>query len=238
MGDGRCEEGAYGVHQLTCPRCGEVCRAPGWWSDSWTCTAHGAIAPVHPAIGSSAEATRQLAQRSQVPLWLPWPLPVGWVVSGLQHAGDEHTGPVAAVLAASGPNPFPQSAGTLRISSGGPEPDRLADLLLVAEQPGVGLGARLAGLRDVDPGERIVDRLTHTAAHLKLSAKGHEVPLWAVPVPDGAAYVGEAAGVWLWALLWPEQAAAVLLEPFELVDLRDPGHRLEVPYGALSRRLV
>ena len=226
------------MHDLSCPRCGEPCRPPGWWSDSWTCVAHGAVAPVHPAIVSSDEATRQLAGRAQVPLWLPWPLPVGWVLSGLRYAGDEHSGPVASVLAVSGPNPLPLTAGVLRIvEEGERESDRSADLLLVAEQPGVGLGARLAGLPDVDPGAGLMERLVHTAAHVKLSAAGHEVPMWAVPVPDGAAYVGEASGVWLWALLWPEAAAAVLLEPFDLVDLRDPGHRLDLPHGALSARL-
>jgi hypothetical protein len=56
-------------------------------------------------------------------------------------------------------------------------------------------------------------------------------------VPEGAAYVGEAAGVWLWALLWPVHAAAVLLEPFELIDARDPGLELNLPFGALSPRL-
>lgn len=225
------------VHQLSCPRCGQPCRPPGWWSDSFTCPLHGDVAPVHPPVASSAEVIEQLAARAQVPIWLPWPLPVGWVVSGLRYAGDERSGPVASVVAVSGPNPFPVNAGVLRLSTGEPEPDRAADLLLVSEQPGVGLGARLAGLRDVDPGAGLMEQLVHAAAHLKLTAAGHEVPLWAVPVPAGAAYVGEAAGVWLWALLWPDQAAAVLLEPFELVDLRDPGHRLDLPHGALSQRL-
>lgn len=46
-------------------------------------------------------------------------------------AGDERTGARATAVALAGPSPL-----------GGP-----ADLVLVAEEPGVGLGARLAGSR-------------------------------------------------------------------------------------------
>jgi hypothetical protein len=166
---------------------------------------------------------RQCAERSRVPLWLPWPLPPGFVVTGVRCAGDEHTGSVATVVAASGPNPLPA----------GPIDDPTGDLLLVAEQPGVGLGAHLAGLHDVDPG----DTAGIGAPHLRVVAAGHETPLWSVPTPECAAYVGEALGVWLWVLVWPEPAAVVLLERFELLDLRDPGHRLDLPFGALAPRL-
>jgi hypothetical protein len=174
-------------------------------------------------VVASDEALHQLAQRSGVPLWLPWPLPAGWLVSGLQYAGDDHSGPVAATVACSGPHPLPVD-----------HPDeRAADLLLIAEQPGVGLGAHRAGLHDVDPGAAFGSG----PANLKLIAAGHPTPLWALPVDGVAAYVGEAAGVWLWALIWPASAAAVLLEQFELRDARDPGHRLDLPFGALSPRL-
>jgi hypothetical protein len=138
-------------------------------------------------------------------------------------AGDAHSGTVATVLACSGPNPLPL---------GGVD-DLQADLLLVAEQPGVGLGAHLAGLADVDPG----DAVGQGPPQLKLTADGHPTPLWTVEVEGLVAYVGEASGVWLWALVWPQSAGAVLLETFDLVDLRDPAHLLDLPYGALSPRL-
>jgi hypothetical protein len=172
---------------------------------------------------ASDEALRQLGQRSRVPVWLPWPLPLGWLVSGLQLAGDEHTGPVATVLACSGPNPL-----TVDVD------DLSADMLLVAEQPGVGLGAHLAGLDGLDPG----DRVATGAPNVKLVAAGHDTPLWALDVDGAAAFVGEAAGVWLWAIAWPGTAAAVMLEQFELRDASDPGNLLELPYGALSPRLA
>lgn len=213
---------------LTCPRCGVEVRAPGIWSDSWTCPVHGGIAPLHPAVVGGPDAFHHLGPRCRVPLWLPWPLPTGWLVSGLRTAGDEHTGPIAAVVACSGPNPM----ATGHSGDGDAEP-RSADLLLVAEQPGVGLGAHLVGLPDVDPGTTVADG----APHLRLVAAGHETPLWAVPGNDVTAYVGEAAGVWLWVLVWPERAGVVLLEQFALLDARDAEYLRDVPHGALSPRL-
>ena len=207
---------------LTCPRCGREVRPPGLWTDAWACPVHGDVAPLHPPFVGSDEALRQLGQRSQVPVWMPWPLPLGWLVSGVRHAGDEHTGPIATVLACSGPNPL-----TVDVD------DLSADLLLVAEQPGVGLGAGLAGLQGLDPG----DRVGTGSPSLKLVAAGHDTPLWAVDVDGASAFVGEAAGVWLWALTWPGTAAAVLLEQFELRDARDPDNLFDLPYGALSPRL-
>jgi len=182
------------------------------------------VAPLHAAMLPSTDALERLARNSRVPLWLPWPLPAGWLVTGAQWAGDDRSGPVATVIACSGPNPLPEAA----------DGDRTADLLLVAEQPGIGLGARLAGLDDVDPGERAaVGRPS-----LRLCVAGHDSPLWGVEVGDAAAYVGEAAGVWLWVIAWPLPAAAVLLERFELRDLRDPGHVLDLRFGALSPRMA
>lgn len=215
-----------------CPRCGEQARPPGLWSDVWTCPAHGDVAPLHPPVAASPEALHALAARSQVPLWLPWPLPQGWLATGAMVAGDEHTGPRAAVIACSGPNPLPPSLyDEPEAESGG----RVAELLLVAEQPGIGLGARLAGLDGVDAGAAVGGG----GPNLKLDAAGHDVPLWCAGDADGCAgYVGEAGGVWLWALIWPPRAAAVLMEDFSLVDLRDPGHALDVPCGALSPRLL
>lgn len=194
------------------------------WSDVWTCFQHGGVAPLHPPMLATSEMLQQVGDRSQVPLWLPWPLPAGWLVSGVQVAGDEHTGPVAAVMACSGPNPLPY---------GHPD-ERSADLLLVSEQPGVGLAAHLAGLTDVDPGSAVGSG----SPHLKLVVAGHDSPLWAIPVDGLAAYVGEASGVWLWALVWPQSAAAVLLEEFQVRDARELGLLLELPpHGALSPRL-
>src|SRR5689334_21062946 len=110
----------------TCPRCAGILRAPGLWSSSWTCGSHGDVLPQHPTGQPTVEALADLARRSHVPVWLPWPLPRGWVVTGTTWAGDDRSGPRAAAVALSGPAPL-----------GG-----MGELLVVAEEPGTGLGAR------------------------------------------------------------------------------------------------
>lgn len=182
--------------------------------------------PVHPTIAPTPDVIRRVAREATVPLWLPWPLPEGWLVSGVKYAGDERTGPVACVLAVSGPNPLPEA-----------ETERAADLLLVSEQPGVGLGASLAGLADIDAGNYVREQAAREPAHFKIDAAGHETPMWSVPVQDGVGFAGEAAGDWLWLLAWPASAGAVLLARFPLIDLRDPGHTIDLPCGALTPRL-
>jgi hypothetical protein len=99
------------------------------WSSAWQCDAHGPVPPLQPAARPGPEcleSERALAARGSIPLWIPWPLPAGWVVTGVAHAGDERRGAVASGAGCSGPAPL-----------GG-----VADLLLVAETPGVGLAAR------------------------------------------------------------------------------------------------
>ena len=44
--------------------------------------------------------------------------------------------------------------------------------------------------------------------------------------------------MWLWALVWPDTAGAVLLERFDLVDLRRHAPAGDVEFGALSPRLA
>jgi hypothetical protein len=214
-------------HQRTCPRCGTVARQPGLWSSSWHCDQHGEVLPASPAVAPTPDLIHRLSRDSRVPVWLPWPLPEDWLVSGLRWAGDDPNGIQASVLSISGPHPIPE-VGDESLS---------ADLVLVAEQPGVGLGAHLAGLSAVDPGPLLVEKSAHAPAEMKIVAGGHDVPLWSVPTAEGMAYVGEAAGVWLWVLAWPASAAAVLLTRFELLDAAHAGD-VEIPCGALTPRLV
>lgn len=56
---------------------------------------------------------------------------------------------------------------------------------------------------------------------------------------DRAVYVGEALGLWLWAIAWPEQSALLMYDELVLTDLRDAGAELELlPCGALSQQLL
>src|SRR5512135_1585717 len=198
---------------LTCPRCSGPLRAPDLWSSEWRCERHGAVHPLHVAAKVTQEMLEQLVRQAAVPVWLPQPLLPGWTITGLGHAGDDRTGARAIAVACSGPSPI-----------GGP-----ADLLLVAEEPGVGLGARFAGLPGPDPG------LTPNAApDAKVEAAGHPTALWSVAAPeDRVAFVGEAKGLWLWAVLWPPTASLVLLEHVTLYDLHDPSPR-DLVFGAPS----
>ncbi|CAB4929894.1 MAG: hypothetical protein F2825_09985 [Actinobacteria bacterium] len=191
-------------------------------SSSWECADHGPVSALWSAVARpTGEAVRQLAGAPEggVPLWSPLPLPGGWTLGGLGTATDPRTGVARATATAfGGPSPL-----------GGP-----ADLVVVAEEPGTGLGARVAGRPDVEPGDCAVG-----PPEAKVVAAGHLTALWRCDsADDRVAFVGEALGVWLWAVLWPPAAELVLLEHVELHDLRHDAHaQLDLPIGAPSPRL-
>lgn len=177
---------------------------------------------MQPVVPPSVEALGVVVHRAQVPVWMPWPLPVGWLFTGVAHAGDDRSGGRATALVCSGPGPL-----------GG-----LGELLLVAEELGVGLGARYAGIEGPDPGPRM--RVEGPPA-AKVLAAGRPTPLWQVNgVPeDRAVFAGEARGLWLWAIVWPQQSALLMYDELVLTDLRDAGAEVDlVPCGALTPRLL
>lgn len=203
--------------RAVCPRCGEPVHAPTAWSSAWRCDRHGEIQPLSPARQPSKDGLDGLVRQAEIPVWLLWPLPQGWLVTGFAGAGDERTGARASAVALSGPHPL-----------GGP-----ADLVIVAEEPGVGLGAGLAGLPGPDPGVGFASGQSHGTVRIG----SHEAPLWVVESDHAAAFAGEVEGSWLWLLLWPDTAGVILVEPLTLRDLRDTEQELDVPFGALSTRL-
>ncbi|OIV36914.1 hypothetical protein BIV57_13695 [Mangrovactinospora gilvigrisea] len=206
----------------SCPRCGARLRAPGLFTDTWQCDEHGPVHPLQPVVPPSVEALTVAVNRARVPVWMPWPLPVGWLFTGVAHAGDERTGALGVAMAATGPGPL-----------GGP-----AELVLVAEELGVGLGARYAGIRGPDPGPSV---RTDRHPDGKLMAAGRPTSLWCVrdAPPDRAVFVGEARGQWLWAVLWPDHAGLMMYDELVLTDARDAGPELAfVPCGALSPRIL
>lgn len=197
--------------EITCPRCGGEVRPPDLMHSVWRCDDDGPIEPLRVAkhidsqIVESVRGHVRAATNRPVPLWCPWPLPSGWTVTGAGWAGDERAGAKATVVACSGPSPVEQ----------GP-----ADVLLIAEEPGVGLGARFAGIAGPDPGSVLTDEVRGTAAHAWVRAAGHPTPLWVVESPeDRSAYVGEAYGLWLYVVSWPAAAGFVLAEDLLLHDL-------------------
>ncbi len=187
-------------------------------SSAWVCERHGSVTPLRVTARSTVESLQAMARGAGVPVWAPIPLLPGWTLAGAGSAGDDRGLSRASVTAFSGPSPL-----------GGP-----ADLLVVAEEPGVGVGARFAGLDSLDPGE-----CTDGLPDAKVEAAGHPTALWRCPsAPDRIAFVGEALGVWLYAVLWPPAAELVLLEHVVLHDLRADAHEaVDLPVGAPSPRL-
>ena len=205
------------VMSAVCPRCQQPAHAPTAWSSAWRCDLHGEIHPLFPARLPTADGLHALVGKARVPVWVPWPLPAGWLVSGFTGAGDERTGTRASAVSLSGPNPL-----------GGP-----ADMLIIAEEPGVGLGAGLAGLPGPDPGDGFASSQPNAA----IKVANHVAPLWLVESDGKAVFVGEVAANWVWLVLWPDTAGTLLVESLPLRDLRDPTQELDVPFGALSTRL-
>lgn len=187
-------------------------RPPSAYSAAWRCAAHGDVPPLRLMSSVSLEAVDAVRTQSTVPCWLLAPLPNGWSLSGIGYAGDGRTGALATVFACTGPAPL-----------GGP-----GDLVIVAEQPGVGLGAAYAGIAGPDPGAAL-DGGRRAAT---VRAEKHPVAMWTVESPaDRYAVVGEAMGQWLWAVLWPAAAGHLLAEELCLADVRR-GRPGELPLGA------
>jgi hypothetical protein len=201
----------------TCPRCGSLvqeARLAGATPAAWYCMVHGEVWPLRAEPAPSADALRALARGAAVPVWLPWPMPTGWLVTGFARAGGDHGGTRGCAVNLSGPNPL-----------GGP-----GEMLLVSEEPGIGLGARFAGLDGPDPGGDIAAGPPQGVVR----SGHHDFALWQVDQPGRAAFVGEAMGAWLWVILWPATAGVLLAEQLELTDLRDPWLNLDLPFGAPS----
>src|SRR4029077_14107598 len=94
-----------------CPRCGRPLKQPTAWSSAWRCDWHGEVQPLLPAFSPSQDGLDGLLHMyppgtAGVPVWLPWPLPLGWLVAGFAGAGDERTGVRACAVALAGPNPL------------------------------------------------------------------------------------------------------------------------------------
>ncbi len=209
-------------HAVTCPRCGGPVRPPGLAHTQWLCDLCGPVLPMHTAARVNKEvvaAAVEKASRDGMPMWCPWPMPAGWMVTGVAWVGDNRSRMTATAVACTGPTPL----------GNGP-----ADVVLVAEEPGVGLGARMAGLPgkpDLGPG------IAGAGSHAKVKVAGHPTPLWSVEVPeDRCVYAGEAKGRWIYAVAWPAHAGYFLAENPVLHDLAEwlPA---ELVFGAPSPRL-
>ena len=198
-----------------CPRCGGALTVrPATTGAGW-CPAHALVTPLHSTAVLAHDAITAVCLDARVPAWVPDPLPAGWAVTGLAWGGEP--GARAIVVNCAGPAPL-----------GGD-----AELVLVAEEPGTGLGCGYAGLPGVDPGELVTGPSTSA-----VRAGRQRAALWDVPTtPDRAAFVGEAEGVWLWLVTWPAAAAWLLAEDLGLHDLRERVGA-DLPLGPPSPHLL
>lgn len=235
---------------VSCPRCGGAVRPPDLMHTEWRCDLDGPVLPLHVAehIGAPIVETvraKALAGGDRpLPLWCPWPLLTGWMMTGVGWVGDERSGVRATIATCSGPGPVER----------GP-----ADLILIAEEPGVGLGTRFAGIPGPDPGPFLEGPVGDqarvsssdgaagmhgagpdyagtlgTGAHAKVRTEGWPTSLWLVKSPaDRSAYVGEARGLWLYVVCRPAAAGYLLAEDLMLHDLVE-SLPSQLVYGAPS----
>jgi len=246
-----------GLVSRCCPRCGGELQPPDLMDSRWRCEDCGPVSPLHCALSNTAEVLADVRERvrsvdGRVPLWCPWPMPAGWTIAGVAWAGDERTGPRATALAMTGPSPI----------SPGP-----AEIVFVAEEPGIGLGTGLAGRTGADPGscldpwptnpygrgsprsqERPAGRLAtdpagsdatavRVAASARLRASGHPTPLWAIDCDDDCCTYVGEARG-LWLMAIAWPAEAGYLLA-EDIALTDlaDGIPTELVFGAPSRQL-
>src|SRR5262245_18452439 len=111
-------------------RCRSIVRAPNMWSNAWRCDVHGEVHPVAPPRLPNPEHLHQITRSARVRVWVPWRLPPGWLVTGTTFAGDELTGARATVMACNGLN---------RLGVVG-------EIIIAADEPGIGLGSSFAGI--------------------------------------------------------------------------------------------
>lgn len=199
-----------------CPRCSSPVTGD---ESGWRCLDHGAITPLwRPSVADYETMTEHLRRCRTIPTLLPWPLSPGWAITDF-----------GCVAEPDGP-----SRASLSSCAGASDLDGVVELTVVSEEPGVGLGARCAGIERTDPGAEIGDG----PPHVKVRIAGHPVSLWSVSTSesssdfDRSVFAGEAQGRWLWLVLRPASAALLLNDEWILSDVNQLGPELiDLPFG-------
>src|SRR5207253_2424252 len=112
--------------------------------------------------------------------------------------------------------------------------DGPVDVLVVTEEPGTGLGARIAGTVHDDPGPEVGDG----PPSVRIRIDSQTVPMWPVSTSasssewDRSVVAGEAGGRWLWMVMRPASAMLLLRDDWILRDVSGLGPPLvELPFG-------
>lgn len=200
----------------SCPRCPSPVSDEG---GTFRCLDHGAIVPLwRPERSEYGAFAEHLKRSTGMPSLMPWPLAHRWLISDFGHVGDDDHDPRASFVACTGPS----------------DADGVVELVVVSEEPGVGVGARIAGAPRTDPGADIGDG----PPAVKVRIDGHPVSLWAVSTStadvtfDRTVFAGEAHGRWLWLVLRPASAALLLSDEWVLQDISGLGPELiDLPFG-------
>lgn len=211
---------------LSCPRCArdvKVSSEPAGASQLGTveCPVHGIVTPLarpHVVdIDGLREVSELVPERS---IYLPWPMSPGWSIADF--------GCVAG-----------SDSATFSVTIGTTIPDGRVEVSVISEDPGVGVGARCAGLAGVDPGRQLGVELggERPAAYVRIDSRA--VPLWIIRNldPDAdpletTAFAGEADGRWLWVVIRPASAALLLRDDWLLTDISGISEEaLGMPFG-------
>ncbi len=200
-----------------CPRCSAPV-APGEGGRSWSCPDHGPTDALwRPPAASYAAVTEHLGRTRGFPTYLPWPLSPGWAVTDVAAVGSDDG-----------------TRATMTCCSGTSELDGPVDVVVVTEETGTGLGARLAGSPHDDPGPGLPDG--PPLVRVRLDQK--QVPLWSVSTSgssgewDRSVVAGEAQGRWLWIVVRPASAVLLLRDDWILRDVSGLGPPLvELPFA-------
>ncbi len=204
--------------QSACPKCAvnladEV--------DSSRCPTHGVVVPFwRPEIADYDSFAELVRLGGEFAVYVPWPMSPGWQISDFGVVIDRSA-------------ERPTALATFTTTTGVSDLDGKVEVTLVAEEPGVGLGARCAHANQVDPGEQV--RNGQALVHVR--AGGHHVALWPVdtnhtsPLSAGV-FIGEADGRWLWVIMRPASAALLLRDEWLLADVTGFGpEAIEMPFG-------
>ncbi len=200
----------------SCPRCTTPLEGDG---AEFTCAQHGSVVPLWRSATSDYTTFTEVVRRAaELPTYLPWPMSPGWSIAdfGCVAGGD---GPALA---------------TVTTTIGASALDGEVEVTVVSEEPGVGLGSRVAGTETAEPG----DAVGQGAASIRVRVDAHAVPMWVLPSSDDddllarAAFVGEAGGRWLWLVMRPASAALLLRDDWLLADASGFGpEAIEMPFG-------
>jgi len=200
----------------SCPRCTSPVTGEG---ASFACTVHGRVDPFWRPDQADYDSFAELVGRSDdLPTYLPWPMSPGWSIADF-----------GCVAADQGP-----ALATVTTTTGASALDGEVEVTVVTEEPGVGLGSRVAGAATADPGVAV----GQGAASIRVRVDARPVPMWVLPSRDDddllalAAFVGEAGGRWLWLVMRPASAALLLRDDWLLADASGFGpEAIEMPFG-------